>query len=175
METPKHPLAIYISHFQMGDYIAFAWLVLLFFLFIFLAIVLAKKRPLGAIVIVLLDLMLLFGAPFAMKHYLDAALRSASVELLVVKQLLFTDTLLVQGTLHNTAPKDFAWCRVTLTITPKKEGTLLRYVSAFKPLHQESIFIQTPPARGEIVDFKTMIEPFRLDDTMEIMAKAECY
>ncbi|MBN2963991.1 DUF2393 family protein [Sulfurospirillum sp. T05] len=176
METAKHPLLVYISHFQMGDYIAFAWLILLFFLFIFLAILLAKKRPGLAIIIVLLDLALLFGAPFFIKYYLDRSLRSHQLTLNHVQQLLFSQTLILQGSLANTSPKPFAWCRVSFMVVPKKEGELSRFLATLKPLHQTSISIQTPLSSTEVVPFETVIEPFRLDEeTMEVVTKAECY
>lgn len=175
METPKHPLLVYISHFQMGDYIAFAWLVLLFFLFIFLAILLAKKRPGLAIGIVLLDLLLLFGGPFVMKHYLDRSLRSHHASLDHVQQLVFSETLIVQGTLTNTSPITFTWCSVGVEVLPKKEGKITDMLKGLKPFYRGSISLEEPLASGESVAFEKLIDGFRMDETMEVALKTECY
>ncbi len=175
METPKHPLLIYISHFQMGDYIAFAWLVLLFFLLLFLAILLAKKRPILAIVIVLLDLALLFGGPFVIKYYLDRSLRSHNTSLDHVQQLVFSETLIVQGTLTNTASIPFAWCGVNIRVIPKKEGKMVDVLKSLKPFYRTSIFLETPLASGEAIAFEKLIDGFRMDETMEVILRTECY
>lgn len=175
METANHPIMTYISHFQMADYIVFAWLILLFFLFIFLAIVLAKKRPLISILVVLFDFMLLFGTPFVMKHYLDAALRSHTTELTTVKQLTYSDTLILQGTLTNTSAQNFSWCTVHFNMVSKESEGVARLLETLNPSHQTSIFIEEPPQSGASVAFEKVVENFRLDESLEVMPKAECY
>jgi hypothetical protein len=175
METANHPIMTYISHFHMADYIAFAWLILIFFLFIFLAILLAKKRPFVSIGVVLLDFMLLFSTPFVMKHYLDAALRPQIAELTTVKQLTYSDTLILQGTLTNISLQNFSWCTVHLAMVPKESEGLAHFLNTLNPSHQTSIFIEEPPQSGASVTFEKVVENFRLDESLKVIPKAECY
>jgi len=50
IEAIKTSILNYINHFTMYDYIAFAWLVLTFFIALLLSIILTKKSALAAVI-----------------------------------------------------------------------------------------------------------------------------
>lgn len=175
MESLKASFLIYINHFQMADYIAFAWLILLFFIALFVAILLAKKRPILAILIIFFDLILLGVGPFGIKYVFDSHFRKTSVELTTVQQLIYSDTLIIQGNLHNIGKVDFAKCFINASIYPKTDTGFAGELKRLKPLRQTSIYIQEPPKIGEKRDFELVWENIRLSEEQNLSVKGECY
>ncbi len=175
MESFKSSYLAYVGHFHMTDYIAFAWLVLLFFVFLFLAILLARGRPLLAMIIVILDLALLGGGPFGIKYILDSKIRDVETKLETIKQLTYSDTLILQGTLQNRGKVNFNWCKVHLNIYPKQKNGAIYKILPIKSLHERSITIETPPKKSELVTFELVWENIRLDENQSVVAKGECY
>jgi len=175
MESLKASILTYISHFQMADYIAYAWLILLFFITLFVAILLAKRRPILAIFILIFDLALLGAGPFGVKMVLDSYLRKTLVELTTTKQLIYSDTLIIQGNLYNQSKTDFASCRVHASIHPKTDAGFMADLKKLKLLWQTSIFIQEPPAIGESKAFEIVWEGIRLGEDQNLSVKGECY
>ena len=53
LDAFKASLLNYVHHFSMYDYIAYAWLILIFFVTILLAIMVAKKSPTFSILILI--------------------------------------------------------------------------------------------------------------------------
>jgi len=175
METLKASTLAYISHFQMADYIAFAWLILLFFIALFMAILLAKKHPILAIFILFFDLILLVAGPFAIKMILDSYLRQTHIELTTTQQLIYSDTLIIQGNLHHQGKIDFTQCSINAYLLPQDDGTLLSSMKTLKPLRQTSISLETPPAKGEHIFFELVWENIRLGEEQNLSVKGECY
>lgn len=159
----------------MVDYIAFAWLILLFFVFLFLAILLAKGRPLLAFMIVILDLALLVGGPFAIKYILDSKIRAVKTEFTTIKQLNYSDTLILEGTLQNVGKTDFKWCKIHISIHPKEKNGILHTILPLQTLHKKSIVLKEPPVQNELSKFELVWENVRLDENGTIIAKGECY
>lgn len=165
----------YANHFQIVDYLAFTWLAILFFLLLFLAIFIAKGRPLLAMVVVFLNILFLFIAPFGIKHFLDLRIRSNEVNLTTVKQLYYSDTLILRGVLANSSNIDFKQCKIKVSIYPKQKYEFLNILKRLKPHHFCEINIEYPPKKGEYVDFEYIWDNFRLNDTHEIYTIGECY
>lgn len=175
METVKTSFLTYTSHFQIADYFAFAWLVLLFFIILFVAILLAKKRPALAFAVLILDLILLVVGPIGIKFVLDSYLRKNSVELQTVHQLVYSDTLIIQGKIYNKGRINFQKCFLHVKILPKPKDGFLSTIKNIKPLHRKSIYIKEPPAIGKSSEFELMWEGVRLQEDQNLSVKGECY
>jgi hypothetical protein len=175
METLKASTLTYISHFQMADYIAFAWLILLFFIALFIAILLAKRRPLLAIFILFFDLILLASGPFGIKKILDSYLRKTKVELTTAHQLIYSDTLIIQGHLSNHGKIDFTQCQINAYVYPKTDAGFMGFMQTLKPLRQTSISLDEPPTQNEQVSFELIWENMRLGEDQNLSVKGECY
>ena len=108
IEALKVSIMNYITHFSMYDYVAYAWLILLFFITILLATVLSKKTPFFSVFLLIVSLVLLFVGPFVLKHYLDKTLRPTKIEINLVQKLNFSDTLIVDGYITNLSKRKFS-------------------------------------------------------------------
>lgn len=175
MENLKASTLTYIGHFQMADYIAFAWLILLFFITLFVAILLAKRRPVLAIFIIFFDLILLGSGPFGIKMVLDSYMRKTVIELTTTQQLIYSDTLIIRGNLHNHGKFDFSLCKVHASIHPKTDDGFLAPLHKLKLLWQKSIFIEQPPAKGAHTPFELVWDGIRLGEEHNLSVKGECY
>lgn len=175
MEAIKASFLIYINHFQMADYIGYAWLVLLFFITLFVAILLAKRKPIVAIFVIFFDLILLGIGPLGIKYVLDSYLRKTSIELTTIQQLIYSDTLIIQGNLYNIGKVDFSECHINASIHPKTDGGFLEPLQKLKPLWQTSIYVQDPPKMGEYEYFELVWEGIRLGEDQNLSVKGECY
>ena len=175
IETLKRSLLTYIDHFLIYDYISFGWLILLFFLLFFLAIAVVKKRPLVALFVIVFDFILIIVGPFAIKWYLDAKFRSNEATVSLVKELKFTDVLIIEGNVTNTSQMDFVTCNTYVDIL-KYTGNKYQDKFAFlNPIAKKSILLETPPLKGEKQSFRVLISPFRYGGDFNVSVSSECH
>lgn len=174
LESLKTSLLIYISHFGIYDYVAFAWLILLFFAFIILAIFLARKSILGSILTLLLALFIFTAGPFILKHYLDLALRPTAIQT-QFKRLHFSDTLIVTGTLKNISKQSFTLCYLDVKIVQDTHNQWKNYLTNLKPIAKKTILIQEKLETQEQTDFRVVFDRFAYNQDINTSSNATCY
>ena len=171
----KASIQTYVSHLQIYDYLAFGWLFLLCFFFFILVLVLIRKKPFLALFVLILDAMLLVVSPFAIKWYLDAKFRSNEAHTTLVKQLQFSDMLIVEGSVKNTSKIDFTTCLTHINVLKLGDNPYKNILLSLKPIRNQSILLQTPPAYGQETPFRVIFEPFVHGDDFNVTVNAECY
>jgi hypothetical protein len=175
VEALKIYILNYIHHFSTYDYIAYAWLILLFFITILLAIIVAKKSPTFSILILLIALTLLFAGPFALKHYLDKFLRPSSTQIEQIKKLTFSDTLIINGTLTNLSKKSFSTCDIYISVTKIGKSDIQNLINQLKPLRKQSISINSTIEVNDTKEFRVVFDNYKYSQDINISSKSECY
>lgn len=171
----KTSIQTYISHMQTYDYLAFGWLFLLFFLFFILALILIRRKPFLSLFILLVDISVVGVSPFAIKWYLDDKLRGNESQTTLVKQLQFSDTLIVEGSVKNISDIDFTTCLTHVKVIKPDNNKYKSFLLALKPIRNQSILLEMPPARGQETPFRVLFEPFRYGGDFNVTVNAECY
>lgn len=174
LDTLKSSILLYLNHFTMHDYVAYAWLILIFFVFILLAIFLAKKSLATSLLAFILSLVILFVAPFVLKHYLDQFLRPNQITT-VAKKLNFSNTLIVSGNIKNISKKDFSLCSIHVSVISDSKNTIKNFLNALKPLTKKTILIQEGIKVNESMDFRIVFDNYLHNSDINVSAKADCY
>ncbi len=168
-------LITYINHFEIADYIAFMWFILLSFLFLCLAILLLKRFALLALIL----LMVVFGSfiigPFGIKYFLNANLRSNEANITSTKQLSFSDTFILKGKVKNTSKKSFKFCKITIGFHKYTKDSLKKFINKIKPYKKESIELKKALQTNQSADFKIVLHGFKIKKDTNISILSECY
>jgi len=175
LDTFKAYILNYIHHFSMYDYVAYAWLILIFFVTILLAIMVAKKSPLFSILILLISLTLLFAGPFVLKHYLDKFIRPTSSKTLEVKKLTFSDTLIINGSVTNLSKKSYSTCKINVAVIKSSKSDIQNFVNQLKPLLKQTISINKPIEINVTKEFRAVFNNYTYSKDVNISIKSECY
>jgi predicted small secreted protein len=175
IDTFKAYILNYIHHFSMYDYAAYAWLILIFFVTILLAIMVAKKSPVFSILILIISLTLLFAGPFVLKHYLDKFIRPTSNKTLEVKKLTFSNTLIINGSITNLSKKSFSTCNVNVSVVKSSTSGIQNFINQLKPLLKQTISIDKPIDVNTTEEFRAVFDNYSYSKDVNISIKSECY
>jgi len=155
IEALKVSIMNYITHFSMYDYVAYAWLILLFFITILLATVLSKKVPILSLLLLIISLSLLFIGPFVLKHYLDKTLRPVQLQTTQIQKLHFF-------TVH-------------VEVVKKGKNPLQNFVNKLKPIRKKSILLKDGLDINSTQDFKVVFDNFRYQKKFDVSIGSSCY
>jgi hypothetical protein len=97
------------------------------------------------------------------------------VELTTAHQLIYSDTLIIQGHLSNHGKIDFTQCQINAYVYPKTDAGFMGFMQTLKPLRQTSISLDEPPTQNEQVSFELIWENMRLGEDQNLSVKGECY
>lgn len=175
IEAIKLSFVTYISHFGMYDYIAYAWLILTFFIALLLSILLAKKSSILSILTLLFSLSILLAGPFVLKNILDERLRANTVEMTSVKKLHFTNVLIVDGTVQNLSKNIFSTCALHASVTKDSPNKVKQFIYKLKPLRKKSILLEKSLEPMQQEYFKIIFNNFASTDDINVSISAECY
>ncbi len=175
IETLKVSLLNYINHFTIYDYFAYAWLILLFFTLLVLAIMLSKKTPLFSVFLVLLSFTLLFVGPFALKSYLDNTLRKTEVSTKNVQKLHFTNTLIVQGEVKNLSKRELNLCSIDVKVIKLGKNSFQNFLNRLKPIRKKSITLKKRLDINSSIEFKVVFDNFNYTKEFNTSLSSKCY
>ena len=154
------------------DYILFGSVLVLFVLFIVLAILLRRKMMLAIFLVLLAFATFLLGPTLgyvAMHKFLF----KNHTELISQKKLHFSQAVVVKGKITNDSNFDFKSCKITASaykVTPNKYKN---YIYKLKPFQKMSIF-EKGIKKGETREFKIIVEPFTYKRDYNISLGASC-
>lgn len=166
----------YFKYLGLYDYLALGWFFLTFFVLIILAILVAKRSSSFSLFLIILALIFFVVAPFVTKFKLNTLLRPTTTEVSSVKKLTFSDSLIVEMTLHNHAKKDFNACLVQTSIIKKEplEGWRF-YLNRLKPIANQSILVKQSLPQGETLEYKAVFDDFTYTGEIAAYINVECY
>jgi len=175
IEALKSSILNYISHFSMYDYVGYAWLILVFFVSIILAIFLARKSAFLSVFILLISLTLLFAGPFILKYYLDQFLRPTITNTTSIKKLTYTNALIVTGEVENISKMNFSTCSVDISVLKSSRGTIKNILNQLKPIRKMTISIDKPVLIGEREEFRVVFDRYTYNKDINVSVNSKCY
>ncbi len=154
------------------DYILFGSVLVLFVLFIVLAILVRKKITLAIFLVLLAFATFLLGPTLgyvAMHKFLF----KNHTELISQKKLNFSQAVVVKGKITNDSNFDFRSCRITANVYKVTSNKYKNYIYKLKPFQKMSIF-EKDIKKGQTREFKIIVEPFTYKRDYNISLGASC-
>ncbi|WP_041675233.1 DUF2393 domain-containing protein [Sulfurimonas autotrophica] len=168
----KEKLLAFIDGLISYDYILFGASFILFILFIIFALLLRKKLIVALFFIFLGFATLVLGPTFGYIQMHKYIFKN-STKLLSQKKLNFVQAVVVKGTITNESKFDFGECKITAEVYKVTKNKYKNYLFKLKPFQKMSILEQNLP-KGQMREFKIIIEPFRYQKDYNISLGASC-
>lgn len=168
----KEKITTFIEGLIQFDYILFGSSFVLFILLIILAIILRRTVALSLFV-ALLSFSTLFLAPTLGYIKMHEYLFKNNTQLISEQKLLFTEAVVVKGTLSNESKFNFKVCKITASAYKVTGNQVKDFIFPFSPFQKMSIEEEDIKI-GETRDFKIIIEPFTYANDYNISLKADC-
>jgi len=168
----KEKITVFINNLILYDYILFGGIFFLFILFLILTILLRQKFFL-AMVMLFTSFVILFAGPYFGYIEMHKFLFKNSTTLISQKKLHFTQAVIVKGTLTNESKFDFKSCTITASAYKVSGNPVKDFLFPFNPFKKMSI-IEEDIQRGEIREFKIIVEPFIYTKDYNISLGASC-
>ncbi len=175
MEQIKNNLLTYLHSFSIYDAIAFGWLGFLLLILFVLVVLLARKKPRLATFLLLISILALFIGPFGIKYFLDKSVRKVDLKLEKTTQLNFAKSLVVNGTLTNSALVRFHTCQINATIYHSEKNPYKNMLSQLNPLRSKTIKLDKALEMGESEPFKIIFENFDYKGDYNVSLTGSCY
>lgn len=173
MNQLKTLIQNFVATLHNYDYIMFAISGALFFLILLLAIIFRKKVGLS-LFLILLSFVIIIAGPIFSYNYIHSTMFKAEISNLQIKELEFSEALVVKGTLTNFGTKDLKKCSIDLKAYKGAHNFLEELVYPLKPFKKMSILKQEQIDRNSSIKFKMILEPFTYSKEYNISIKATC-
>ena len=176
VEAIKISFLTYLRHLEIYDYLALGWFVFTFLILIILATLVAKRSSTLSLLLIIGALVFFMVAPFLIKYRVGEILRPTHVEIHTVKKLTFSDSVIVEATIHNDSQKEFTLCFIQTSLLKQNPSEGLRsYLNLLKPIANQSILVQQSLPKGEILEHKAVFDDFTYKGEIVAHIKTECY
>lgn len=175
-EALKVSFLVYLKNLGLYDYLAFGWFIVTFFVLIVLAILIARKSSTLSLLLIIVSLLLFIAAPFMIKWKLNSSLRPVETEVIHIKKLTFSDSLIVEGEIYNKSTKSFKKCLVETNVMKDTHTNRFKYyLNLLKPIANKSILVEQTLDLNESMEYKVVFDDFGYEDNVTATIKAECY
>jgi len=164
----------FLAQLHTYDYYAFIWITLIFVLLLILSIVMTKKSPPKAVLIMLSAFVILLAGPFISFHLIHNFVYKTELNVDLIKKLHYSKSLVVKGTLRNKGIEDFGNCVIKADVFKTNQNSLKDFVSKLKPMKNKTIFIDKKIVPGEIHIFNFIIEPYEYRGDFNVSLEASC-
>ncbi len=168
----KSKITSFVDSLIMYDYLLFGGSLFLFLLFIILAILLRKKLLLGVFLVLLAFTLLILGPTLGYIKMHDYLFKN-STQLISQKKLLFSEAVVVIGSITNESKRNFSSCKITASAYKVSSNKYRSYLKKFKPFKKMSI-VEEDIAVSETHEFKMIVEPFTYTGDYNISLGADC-
>lgn len=174
MEKAKYLLTNFFSTLSFYDYIGFFVSLFIFILFIVLALIL-RKHTKRSLLLVILGFLTLFSGPVLAHSLVKDTIFLSDTNVTQIKQLFYSDTLLIKGKLNYKGLKEAHHCQVEAKLHKQGSNAIKSFVYSLKAFRSGKHKIDQLFAKGDSVDFKIVIEPFNYQGDYNITVKSGCY
>jgi hypothetical protein len=154
------------------DYILFGTVLLLFVLFIVLAILLRRKLGVAIFFVLLAFATFLLGPTLGYIELHKFLFKNETL-LISQKRLHFTPAVIVKGRLTNSSNLNFKSCKIRANAYRVTKNKYKNYIYKLKPFQKMSI-IEKDIKKGETREFKIIVEPFTYKGDYNISLEASC-
>lgn len=168
----KHVIE-FLHILSLYDYLLFGGIIFLFLFLLILSILFRHKQTL-AISLVILALIVLLAAPFGGYIALHALMYKHTITLTAVKDLTFTDALLIKGDINNTSKQTFKECTLYVGVSKISPIKQLNTLYPYLPFHRQTIIIKGPIKPKNSETFKLLIQPFHYTKRHSVTVLGQC-
>ena len=169
----KEKAIAFIHLLILYDYILFGAVIALFILFLLLAILIRHRIGLSIFFILLAFVFLLLGPTLGYKM-MHSFLYKNSIKITTIKQLEFTDALLIEGDLTNTSKLEFLTCKIKAAAYKVSGKKILDMIYPYKPFKKAYLKLDTMIKPNETKSFKMFMEPFHYKIDYNLSIGADC-
>jgi len=171
----KISILTYIHNLGLYDYIAFAWLLITFFVLLILAIITIKRFTKLSMFLLLLSMVLLIIGPFSIKYYLGKTIRTVSINSIKFQKLNFSNTLIVDYNVENRSKKTFKLCEIKTIVYKKSQSKIKLFLNQLKPIALRTILLKEKIAPGNFVSKRLVLNNFTTNQDINVSIEAQCY
>jgi len=168
----KEKIAIFLNGMIQYDYMLFGAIFTFFIIFIILALVLRKRIGIAIFLVILSFTVLLVGPTIGYTQMHNYLFKNVT-KLISQKKLVFSDAIVVKGTITNLSQIDFQSCQITINIHKVSENSIKNYLYQFKSIQQID-FEEDNISQNEIRTFKVIVEPFTYSKEYNLTLGAKC-
>jgi hypothetical protein len=169
----KAKIAAFIDQLLIYDYLLFGTVIALFILLLLLAILLRKKTALAISLVFIAFLTLILG-PTVGYLQLHKFLFSTNSRITEVKELEFSQAIVIKGELSNTSKHQFSTCKIRADLYKVSGNTYLDLLYPLNPFKKMSILQDVNLSPGQSSDFKMIVEPFTYSKEYNVSIQTEC-
>ena len=174
MEKAKFILTRFFDTIGTYDYIGFFLSIFLFLLFLIIYLLL-RKHIKRSIFLAIIGFSFLFMGPVFSHKLVKNTLYNSEANITTVKQLHYSDTLLIKGVLHYKGIKDASHCLVSADIYKKGKNMVKDFVYNLKAYRKGSHKLDATFSTGTNKNYKIVIEPFAYKGDYNISISSGCY
>ncbi len=175
MHSLKLSILTYIHNLGLYDYMAFAWLLITFFVLLILAVIIIRKSTKLSMFLILFSMILLFTGPFLIKYYLGKTIRAVKVDNIKFQKLNFSNTLIIDYNIKNKSKKPFKLCETKTTIYKKSPSKIRLFLNQLKPIAFRTILVKEPIAPNASISKRLVLDNFTTKYDINISVEAQCY
>uniref|UniRef100_UPI0036732FE5 DUF2393 family protein n=1 Tax=Campylobacter coli TaxID=195 RepID=UPI0036732FE5 len=176
MEKLRQIVLFYTTHLYLVDYML---ILLVFFLFtcILLLCVFLRRRPVVALFIIAINIVICFLVYIYGYKFIDQEVRSRKTVITDQKILRSLNALVINFNITNTSKNNFKKCKITAKIFADElsnDNILEKYKKKFLPLRQKSksiINLDKNTTQFQRISF----ENFNYDNNYTIRLNSECF
>ncbi|MDP1785346.1 MAG: DUF2393 family protein [Sulfuricurvum sp.] len=169
----KTDILTFIHTLNLYDYLLFGGIIFLFLFLLILSILFRHKQTL-AISFVLLAFITLITAPIGGYIALHALLYKHTITLTTVKDLEFTEALIIKGDLNNTSKKTFRECTLYVGVSKVSSISFLNKLDPYFPFRRQTLSLSGPISPKETQTFKLLIQPFKYPKRHSVTVFGQC-
>lgn len=155
------------------DYLLFGGIIFFFLFLLILSILLRHKQTLALILVILALLTLLIG-PIGGYIALHALMYKHTITLTTVKDLTFTEALLIKGDINNTSKQTFKECTLYVGVSKISPIKPLNKLYPYLPFRRQTITIKGPIEPKNSETFKLLIQPFHYTKPHSVTVLGHC-
>jgi len=162
----------FISGLILYDYVLFGAVLVLFVLLIVLAILLRRKLGLAIFLVLFAFATFLLGPTLGYIE-MHKFLFKNETELVSQKKLNFSQAIIVKGKIKNSSHFNFKLCKITAEVYKITSNKYKNYIYRLKPFMKMSI-LEKDIQKGQVRNFKIIVEPFSYKKDYNISLEASC-
>lgn len=174
MDKARSFLTDFFNTLSTYDYIGFFLSLFIFLLFIILALIL-RAHTKRALILVSLGFVALFAGPVFSHKLIKNTIYYSDASITQIKQLYYSDTLLIKGVINYKGLKDANHCKVEAKLHKKGTNMIKSFVYSLKSFRSGYHKMDKTFTQGDSSAFKIVIEPFNYKGDYNITIDTGCH
>jgi len=168
----RERLLVFLHTLTLYDLLYIGAVFLLFILLVLLTLFLRRKITVALLILLFSILEISIGLTFGFGYFHDAIFKK-SITITKAKKLHFVEAVVIEGKLKNESKFNFKSCKLTAIIYKETHNKYKNLLFKLKPLKSKSVTIKNIP-KGDDIDFKFLIEPFKYKKDINVSVDGVC-